>query len=100
MGNIIPGEKKKKKFDLNLICDNEIPVASWKYENISYKGVNNTNLKNVFLSVRNNTDTIRNSGQSYTDVSELNDLSVEINANSNAEAGKLNVPLLFTLTYS
>ncbi|PSU75291.1 hypothetical protein [Photobacterium phosphoreum] len=100
MGTIFPGNTVKKKLNLNLTCNNPIGGASWKYTNVNYNGVNNTNLNNVSISVKNNKNEIINSDTFYTNTNELNDLSVEVDAKSNAEGGKLNVPLRFTLTYS
>ncbi|PSU95236.1 hypothetical protein C0W80_18870 [Photobacterium leiognathi subsp. mandapamensis] len=62
--------------------------------------MNNTNLNDVLLSVKNNKNVTLNSDTSYTNIDELNDLSIEINAGVNAEGVNLNIPLRFTLTYS
>ncbi len=103
MGNIIAGvEPIKKRLNLNLQCtagSDHIKGASWKYTNVKY-GDDKTNLSNVFISVKNNKNEIIKNDTPYTNVNELNDLFIEVNAKSNAQAGKFNVPLRFTLTYS
>ncbi|EEZ39038.1 hypothetical protein [Photobacterium damselae] len=98
IGTIVPGQSVTKKINLKPTCDSFLAGASWRYSNLY--GNENTNLDNVSIKVKNDKNEIVNSDTPYTNVNELNDLSVEVNAKSNAEGGKLNVPLRFTLTYS
>ncbi|MEC6898396.1 hypothetical protein [Photobacterium piscicola] len=100
VGRIFPGNKATKKIDLNLDCNNSINGASWKYTNINYNGTYNTNLKNVFIKVKNNKNNTLESNKDYSSIDDLSEIFIEIDARKNAQGGKLNVPLRFTLTYS
>ncbi|PSV10004.1 hypothetical protein C0W59_21595 [Photobacterium kishitanii] len=98
IGTIIPGQMVTEKINLKLNCDSILAGASWKYFNIN--GGSNTNLKNVSIKIKNRMGEVINNNTLYSNINELNDLSLEIIARSNAEGGHLNVPLRFTLTYS
>ena len=100
MGIIQAGKTAKKKLDLNLNCSNPIYGSSWKYKNIGHNGANNTNLKNVIFKIKNNKNEVIDNDKYYFNPKDLNDLSVEVDAKNNAQSGKLNVPLQFSLIYS
>ncbi|PSU95238.1 hypothetical protein C0W80_18880 [Photobacterium leiognathi subsp. mandapamensis] len=100
-GNILPGTTVDKKLSLDLTCVGPgLSEAKWKYNNINYSGSNNTNLKNVDLIIKNNKDQKVEVDKYYKDLNELNALSIVVDAKNNAQLGKLNVPLRFTLTYT
>lgn len=102
MGHIQIGEIKREKVNLNLSCSHEVEPqgTSWKYTNLNYKTDNNTNLKNVFLKLKNSKGEVVDDDFLYQGIDDLNDLSIEVEAKNNAQSGKLNVPLKFTLIYS
>lgn len=100
IGTIVPGHSAQKKLDLQLNCNNSVSGASWTYTNVNYKNIDNTNLKNVFLNIENNKNENIKPDVSYYNINELNNLSINVHSTLNAQGGKLNVPLRFTLTYS
>ncbi|WP_146145267.1 hypothetical protein [Photobacterium kishitanii] len=100
IGRIFPDNRATKKIDLNLDCDNSVNGASWKYTNVNYSGTDNTNLKNVFIKIKNNKNEILEGNKDYSGIDTLNEIYIEVDAKKNAQGGKLNVPLRFTLTYS
>lgn len=101
MGTIEVGSLVSKSLNLGLSCSaGTFPSgASWTFSNMNYVD-NKSNLENVTFKIKNSNNEERNSGSIYNDINELNDLTIEIDAKLNAEPGRLNIPLQFTLTYS
>ena len=102
-GNISPGSRIKRDLNLDLQCNDNMSAlykASWKYTNVD--NGNSTNLKNVFVYIKNNkTNTYIKNNESNKDLNLLNDnnLSIEIQAKPDAQTGHLKGTLNFTLTY-